>query len=262
MIYPIWTTLNFVVCLLLFPLFLTSEHFDKHYHYHRRFSLTIFGSLTNDQEVLFSGEGNNFLTAVKQCSEFCRSDRRCIGMELCKISEDRIRCRACCKTKREDEEIPLNKTDERRYMAMYEERVNIAVNKPVTISSIYQPAFKPSHAVDDITVCSNWDLHIKSNLQFRPWIKIDFQGIYNVHSVVIYNTQSGNGGTLRNLQVNIGINGTENTCGFYEGPGELGERVVVYCPYLTRGSYALLTIMTPLGKTDILLVCEIQVFAN
>ena len=70
------------------------------------------------------------------------------------------------------------------------------------------------------------------------------------------------GGTLRNLQVNIGINGTENTCGFYEGPGELGERVVVYCPYRTRGSYALLTIMTPLGKTDILLVCEIQVFAN
>lgn len=118
MIYPILTTLNFVVCLLLVPLFLTAEHFDKHYHYHRRFNLTIFGSLTNDQEVLFSGEGNNFLTAVKQCSEFCRSDRRCIGMELCKISEDRIRCRACCKTKREDEEIPLNKTDECRYMAM------------------------------------------------------------------------------------------------------------------------------------------------
>ena len=69
----------------------------------------------------------------------------------------------------------------------------VAVNKPVTISSIYQPAFKPSHAVDDITVCSKWDLHIKSNLQFRPWIKIDFQGIYNVHSVVIYNTQSGQG---------------------------------------------------------------------
>ena len=69
----------------------------------------------------------------------------------------------------------------------------VAVNKPVTISSIYQPAFKPSHAVDDITVCSKWDLHIKSNLQFRPWIKIDFQGIYNVHSVVIYNTQNGQG---------------------------------------------------------------------
>ena len=66
------------------------------------------------------------------------------------------------------------------------------------------------------------------------------------------------GKTLRNLQVNIGI----NTCGFYEGPAVRGERVVVYCPYLTRGSYALLTIMTPSGKTDILVVCEIQVFAN
>ena len=81
----------------------------------------------------------------------------------------------------------------RVFKISYELTFVVAVNKPVTISSIYQPAFKPSHAVDDITVCSKWDLHIKSNLQFRPWIKIDFQGIYNVHSVVIYNTQSGNG---------------------------------------------------------------------
>ena len=70
------------------------------------------------------------------------------------------------------------------------------------------------------------------------------------------------GNTLRNLHVSIGINGTENICGFYEGPAVTGQRVVVYCPYRTRGSYALLTIMTPSGETDILVVCEIQVFAN
>ena len=111
------TTCNFVVCLLL-VLFPKAEFAKKQYHYQRTFKFTYFGSLTDDLEVLFSGEENTFHNAVKQCSEFCRSDRRCIGMELCKITEDRIRCRACCKTKREEEEIPLNHTDRCRYMAM------------------------------------------------------------------------------------------------------------------------------------------------
>ena len=69
-------------------------------------------------KVLFSGEGKSFITAVNQCSKFCRRDRRCIGMELCKITEDRIRCRVCCKTKMEEEGIPSNNTDRCRYMAM------------------------------------------------------------------------------------------------------------------------------------------------
>ena len=116
MIFPIKTSFSFVVCLLFFSLFSKAELVVKHYQ--RQFKLKFFGSLTNDQEVLFSGEGNTYLTAVNQCSEFCRRDRRCIGMELCKISEDRIRCRVCCKTKREEEGITLNNTDKCRYMAM------------------------------------------------------------------------------------------------------------------------------------------------
>ena len=111
------TTCNFVVCLLL-VLFPKADLLVKHYHYQRNFKFTSFGSMTNDQEVLFSGEGNTFHDAVKLCAEFCRRDRRCIGMELCKITEDRIRCRVCCKTKTEEEGIPLNNTDRCRYMAM------------------------------------------------------------------------------------------------------------------------------------------------
>ena len=132
--FRIRTTCNFVVCLLL-VLFPKAEFVKKHYHYQKTFKFTYFGSLTDDLEVLFSGEGNTFQDAVKQCSEFCRSDRRCIGMELCKISEDRIRCRACCKTKKEDEEIPLNKTDECRYMA-YDIYAFIKPAEPV--NSMYQ----------------------------------------------------------------------------------------------------------------------------
>ena len=53
-------------------------------HYQRKFTLKFFGSLTNDEEVLFTGEGKTILTAVNQCSVFCRDDRHCRGMELCK----------------------------------------------------------------------------------------------------------------------------------------------------------------------------------
>ena len=111
------TTCNFVVCILL-VLFPKADLVVKHYHYQRNFKFTSFGSMTNDQEVLFSGEGNTFHDAVKLCAEFCRRDRRCIGMELCKITEERIRCRVCCKTKTEEEGITSNNTDRCRYMAM------------------------------------------------------------------------------------------------------------------------------------------------
>ena len=143
MIFPI----SFVVCLLFFSLFSKAELVVKHYQ--RQFKLKFFGSLTNDQEVLFSGEGNTYLTAVNQCSEFCRRDRRCIGMELCKISEDRIRCRVCCKTKREEEGIPLNNTDKCRYMAMV--RCNFIMIFFSCLSEIEITILTPSN-LKDITI--------------------------------------------------------------------------------------------------------------
>ena len=111
-------SLTFIVCLCCSTMILLVSKVELVTHFQRHFKLNFFGSLTNDQEVLFSGEGKTFLTAVNQCSEFCRRDRRCIGMELCKITEDRIRCRVCCKTKVEKERIPSNNTDKCRYMTM------------------------------------------------------------------------------------------------------------------------------------------------
>ena len=121
--FRIRTTCTFVVSLSVVLLIPKAELSVKHYHYQRNFKFTFFGSLTNDWDVLFSGEGNTFHNAVKQCAEFCRRDTRCIGMELCKITEDRIRCRVCCKTKLKEQEIPMNTTDRCRYMAMV--RINV-----------------------------------------------------------------------------------------------------------------------------------------
>ena len=109
-------TFTFIVCLTLFSMFPKAEYVVKHYQ--RKFRLKLFGSLTNDEEVLFTGKGKTILTAVNQCSAFCRDDRHCRGMELCKITEDRIRCQIYCKTKMEENGTLSNNTDRCRYMTV------------------------------------------------------------------------------------------------------------------------------------------------
>ena len=70
------------------------------------------------------------------------------------------------------------------------------------------------------------------------------------------------GERLHDLQISTGIDGTENSCGFYEGSGVTGERIVVYCSSGARGRYVLMTILTPPEETDVLTVCEVQVFVT
>lgn len=62
-----------------------------------RFYLLSYGHLTNiSSEVLFTGEDNSRGKAIIKCFNYCRGDQRCIGMEVCKITEDRHQRRACC----------------------------------------------------------------------------------------------------------------------------------------------------------------------
>lgn len=62
-----------------------------------RFYLHSYGHLTNiSSEVLFTGEDNLRGKAIIKCFNYYRGDRRCIGMEVCKIREDLHRCRVCC----------------------------------------------------------------------------------------------------------------------------------------------------------------------
>lgn len=62
----------------------------------RQFRLKSIGLLTDAYKVLFSGYGGSFHAALRECSEFCLGDRRCIGIEVCRIRADLYRCRACC----------------------------------------------------------------------------------------------------------------------------------------------------------------------
>ena len=66
----------------------------------------------------------------------------------------------------------------------------VAVNKPATLSSIYNPDYQQaSNAVDNVTVCPTGLSTAHSKSEFRPWIKIDLLDIYDLNSVVIYNRQ-------------------------------------------------------------------------
>ena len=70
----------------------------------------------------------------------------------------------------------------------------VAVNKPATMSSLYEPdSHQPSYAVDNVTVCPDGLLTAHSLSDFKPWIKIDLLDIYDLNSVVIYNRQDING---------------------------------------------------------------------
>uniref|UniRef100_A0A8W8J7F7 Fucolectin tachylectin-4 pentraxin-1 domain-containing protein n=1 Tax=Magallana gigas TaxID=29159 RepID=A0A8W8J7F7_MAGGI len=200
-------------------------------HYQRQFSLKSFGFPTSAYKPLFSGKGRSFPAALRECTEFCRGDRRCIGMEVCQIREDLYRCRACCEWMKLGEKTePTNNMAACKYYEMKEETMNIAVSQPATLSSTYSASnYKASNANDNVLKCSSGLSTACSQLESQPWLKIDLQAIYDVNKVTIYNRQDCCGERLHDVQINIINNGTDASCGFYKGPADDGDRISVYC---------------------------------
>lgn len=67
---------------------------------------------------------------------------------------------------------------------------------------------------------------------------------------------------LHDLQVNVGDNEQENSCGFFKGPASEGDQIVVYCASGSLGTYVLLKILSQPGKIDFFHVCEVQVIGD
>lgn len=87
----------FVTVCFVFLFFLTRKSdFLNSKYYKDKFSFTTFGSLTSSNNILFTTELNSHGKVIISCSNFCREDRRCIGIEVCRIKEELFRCRACC----------------------------------------------------------------------------------------------------------------------------------------------------------------------
>lgn len=94
----IYSTMRKILSSLLYLLIVLSLSKAELYkpYYQRQFRLKSFGSLTSAYKVLFSSDGSTVSASLRECTEFCREDRRCIGMEVCPISNHMFRCRACC----------------------------------------------------------------------------------------------------------------------------------------------------------------------
>lgn len=75
------------------------------------FNLKAFGYLANRNKVLFTAKGKSRGDAINHCSKFCFGDRRCIGMEICKISDGFYLCRGCCQLMIKSEEQYLTNSD-------------------------------------------------------------------------------------------------------------------------------------------------------
>lgn len=75
------------------------------------FNLRIFGYLANRNKIRFTAEGKPRGDAINHCSNLCFGDRRCIGMEICKISDRFYLCRACCQLMIKSEEQYLTNSD-------------------------------------------------------------------------------------------------------------------------------------------------------
>nr|XP_034331619.1 fucolectin-like [Crassostrea gigas] len=143
-----------------------------------------------------------------------------------------------------------------------EDTMNIAVSKPAILSTIFYPTQKASNAVDNVINCTSGLLTAHSQEEFEPWLRIDLQAKYDVIKVTIFNRQDSYGFRLHDLQVNVGDNEQENSCGFFKGPASEGDQIVVYCASGSLGTYVLLKILSQPGEMDIFHVCEVQVIGD
>ncbi|XP_062579210.1 uncharacterized protein LOC134241143 [Saccostrea cucullata] len=235
------------------------------HYYQGQFNLKAYGSLTENFKVLFSAEGTTLLSAINKCSKFCSGDRRCIGIELCTVREDLYRCRVCCEWLRLTETPYLySNSQECKYMEMSDEKsLNVAVNKPATMISVFKPNYQfAANAVDNITVCPTGLTTAHTGWEINPWMEIDLQGIFDIVKVLIFNRQDQSGHRLHDLSINVVENGKENGCGYFEGPGVTGGRYLVFCTSGSRGNRVRFVIHSRPGQTDVLTVCEIQIFVD
>lgn len=108
---------NDLVCLFV-NLILTTCNCNVHV-YKRQFKLKSHDSLSTNYKILYTGNGKTFSETIHQCARFCSGDRRCVGIEVCQISEILYRCRACCEwIKLEEGSVTDGNASQCKYLEM------------------------------------------------------------------------------------------------------------------------------------------------
>ncbi|CAH1277274.1 EGF [Branchiostoma lanceolatum] len=139
--------------------------------------------------------------------------------------------------------------------------VNWAFGKTATQSSnlvILGEDLRPWKAVDG-SRATNPGACTLTELEYKPWWKVDLSGTYGVHRVSILNS----GLFFNNFMVRVGPNedlAQNDQCGetYTDTPTD-GQTIVVYCNPPMSGRYVSVQV---LGQEDHLSLCEVEVFGE
>ncbi|XP_048743759.2 pentraxin fusion protein-like [Ostrea edulis] len=117
-------------------------------------------------------------------------------------------------------------------------------------------------AVDNDTECK-FNTIAATRHQMNPWIQIDLGLSAYVLQVLIHARQDCcEPGRLHNVSITVADVGHQQECGFYPGPTNAHDRILVFCKQSTRGRYVTLMIHSRPGACDLLQVCEIQIYGH
>nr|XP_034315470.1 fucolectin-like [Crassostrea gigas] len=159
----------------------------------------------------------------------------------------------------------FRKTDIQMQRLQMEILPNIALRKPAEQSSTYHfKDNKATYAVDGnrgtapgVDKCTATTLG-----DTNPWWRVDLQDVYNITSVRIINRGINELGTdlsflLSDVTVTVGLTESDlNTpCGFFAGPSNASQLVVIDCSTSPQGRFVKIS-----KTTQGLFLCEVDVF--
>ncbi|XP_048738838.2 uncharacterized protein LOC125653421 [Ostrea edulis] len=143
--------------------------------------------------------------------------------------------------------------------------MDAALGRPSKESTTIMSSNPASVAVDG-NRDTNWMSGSCTHTSFgdpTPWWRVDLQRVLYIITVRLLNRGSDStgidsSGRLKDATVNTGNTTLSITtpCGFFAGPGTLGQLVTINCPPYTVGRFVKISIVT-----EFLTLCEVDVFA-
>ncbi|XP_028401385.1 uncharacterized protein LOC114524491 isoform X2 [Dendronephthya gigantea] len=145
---------------------------------------------------------------------------------------------------------------------IHEIKVNIAKNKPTSMSSTWKSQTSSKNAVDGKTdhLISGGSCAV-TKTEDNPWFKLDLQKSTVVYGLLLSNTEDKQGNRLENFEIHIGDSDDQNgvtnpKCGKRHFVRR-GETRAFYCDPPLAGQYITINIF---GIKKLLPICEIAVY--
>nr|XP_022316167.1 uncharacterized protein LOC111119891 [Crassostrea virginica] len=215
------------------------------------------GRPANDFKSIFTMEDKTFGLLFHKCFRRCEMNEQCIGLEICKMSEEVFRCQACCKwKKRRDYGFSAGSSDCTYYEQHIDFGTNLALHKNATLSAEIDSIHIESNAVDGITTCHDVSLVAATTRSANSWLLVDLGGVYQIRMVAVYARLDYVDQADNIFVVVNGENSNYDCGGEYPGPTESADVILFLCVSGSRGRSV--TIFKTI--TSILGVCEVEVY--